>query len=531
MPALKGLRLVDQAGRIVRNGVDAPGLSLQGTLPLLERDGIRAQLSAFLGRPLYTDDLPRIAKTISDWYRAHDLPVVNVAFPEQDLAGGTLQAVVTVYRLGQVEVSGNKWFSSKLLTGEMRLRTGQPMDFGLLSEDLNRLNRNPFRDVDAVLQRSGSPGHTDLALRVRDRLPLRLYAGYDNDGLPVTGRDRYSVGLNWGNAFGLDQQFSYQFITSPDLWHSRNRGPGLSDKPRFNAHSFNYSAPLPWGDDVQLFGSYVELVPDLGPDLGQVGRSTQLSLRYDRYLPPWHALSQQISAGFDFKRSNNNLAFGGTQVFDSTTNVEQFLLLYNATLHDAYGQTAIDNQLVFSPGGLSRDNRSSVFVNSGTPGANATYVYDNLQLTRVTYLPYRLTAVIRLQAQLASTELLPSEQLGAGGEDSVRGYDPRSASGTQGVLASFELRSPAYHPLRALGNTSLPDRLQGLLFIDTGYVAYRHAQQGQPCSTRLGSVGLGLRYALDRYLDLRFDYGWQLSAAPGAGGRDSLAHLSLTLSY
>jgi hemolysin activation/secretion protein len=45
---------------------------------------------------------------------------------------------------------------------------------------------------------------------------------------------------------------------------------------------------------------------------------------------------------------------------------------------------------------------------------------SNLQLSRLTYLPWQMSAVLRLTAQIASAELLPSEQLGAGGSDSVR---------------------------------------------------------------------------------------------------------------
>jgi hypothetical protein len=36
---------------------------------------------------------------------------------------------------------------------------------------------------------------------------------------------------------------------------------------------------------------------------------------------------------------------------------------------------------------------------------------------------------------------------------------------------------------------------------------------------------------IGRYLDLRFDYGWQLTKAPGATHTGNLADLSVTLAY
>ncbi|MEI9992029.1 MAG: ShlB/FhaC/HecB family hemolysin secretion/activation protein [Rhizomicrobium sp.] len=531
LDSLLGLRFVDKLAKVVRNGVKVSGVEVDGGLPLLNRDEIKTQLSAFLGRPLYTDDLPRISEAVVKWYRAHDLPVVDVGFPEQDISTGTVQAVVTVYRLGQVHVQGNEWFSTPLLTGEMRLEPGDRIDFQTLRIDLNRLNRNPFRRVSAVLERSATTGATDLALKVDDRLPFRVYASFDNDGLPVTNRERYGAGINWGNVFGLDQQISYQFLTSPDLFRSRDRGPGHSDKPRFTAHSLDYLAPLPWGDDIEAFGSYVELVPDLGQNFDQVGHSLQLSVRYVGIAPPWDGLSQTLKFGFDYKRSDNNIAFGGTQIFANTTNIEQFLLIYDGTLPDAHGQTAIENQVVYSPGGLSNGNSTAVFAASGTAGAKANYLYDNIEITRVTYLPYQFSSVVRVEGQIADAELLPSEQLGAGGNDSVRGYDPRTVDGSQGALFSAELHGPAFHPLKSIFDTDVQDQAQGLVFYDMGFVAYRNAQQNLPKSATLQSAGLGLRYGIDRFVDLRADYGWQLQAPPGGKSGGSLLNLSVTLAY
>jgi hemolysin activation/secretion protein len=133
-----------------------------------------------------------------------------------------------------------------------------------------------------------------------------------------------------------------------------------------------------------------------------------------------------------------------------------------------------------------------------------------------------------LDGQLASGELLPSEKIGAGGTDSVRGYNPRSANGSQGVLVSFELRSPSYSPLRKLG-LGADDTGQLLVFYDSGFASDVHQQTGQAKSGSLQSVGFGLRYGIDRFVDVRFDYGWQLSRPPGATQVGNLADISVTL--
>jgi len=531
LPELIGLELLADPKDVVRNGVKLYGVKVDPALTALDATNFRNRLAQFLGRPLYARDMNAISQSIVAWSRAHGFPLVTVAFPEQDISTGTVQVVVTVYRLGQVKVAGNYWFSDGAFTDEMQLSPGDPFDFNVLQSDLDRMDSNPFRSVNAVLERSTVPGTTDLALHVQDRLPVRVYVSYDNDGQPTTGRDRYSVGLNWGNAFDLDQQLSYQFLTTPDLWQRRDRGAGHSDDPRLEAHSGTYLVPLPWGDTVTLFGTYEQQVPDVGANFDQVGHSLQASFRYDKFLPTIRLFSQRIHFGFDYKRTNNDLAFGGTQVNNSSTNVEQFLLIYDATRQDSYGQTVIENQFIYSPGGLSNGNTTALFVASGVKGARANYEYDNLQITRVTSLPWKFSSVLRLSGQIASTELLPSEQIGAGGTDSVRGYNPRAVNGTQGVLASIELHSPSYGPLHQLVSSGIEDTGQLLVFYDSGFVSDIHAQEGQPKHASLQSVGFGLRYDIARYLDIRLDDGWQLTPAPGNAHNGNLLNLSVTLAY
>jgi hemolysin activation/secretion protein len=528
--SLRAIRFVSSASDVVTSGSTGRGILIQD-LPFLDTPEIRIQLRPFLGQPLTGAQLSQISAIVVGWYRRHNHPLVDVAFPEQDLSTGVLQAVVTEFRVGRVRVAGNRWFNAGLVIQELGLGGGDTVDFNRLNNGLNTINRNPFRSVGITLQKSAEPGATDIALNVQDRFPLRLYTTTDNTGVPVTGRDRYAIGLNWGNVFGWDHQLSYQFITSPDLWRTRDRGPGLSNAPRFTGHSFTYRAPLPWGDVIDVFGAYVAQVPDLGPDFGQVGHSLQFGGRYT--MPLWSkgAFTQQLQLGFDYKRADSNLAFGGASVFSSATNVEQFLAVYDGTLTDRYGQTALENTLTYSPGGFSQGNSTAVFQASGVTGARANYVYDNVQLTRVTALPWKASAVLRLTGQFASTELLPSEQLGAGGLDSVRGYDERAASGSDGYLASFELRSPPLSPLRHL--IGVEDQGQLLAFFDYGNVSYKNVQSASaPRTTELQSTGVGLRYGIGRYLDVRFDYGWQLKRLPAAGTHlGNLATVSVTLGY
>jgi hemolysin activation/secretion protein len=472
-----------------------------------------------------------ISQIIVTWYREHNHPMVDVIFPEQDISTGTLQVVVMEFRIGQVKVEGNRWFSDDKILSGVREEPGDVIVYDKLQEDLAWVNQNPFRSVDGVFEKGQEAGTTNLDLKTQDQFPVRVYAGYDNTGTPIVGRSRWNLGANWGDAFWDNQLLSYQFTTSDDFWV--NHGEFLNDPndASFYAHSIDDVIPLPWHDKIDIFGTYTREKPQLTEDFNQVGHSGQASFRYIHTLPTLSWLGQEAQFGYDYKTTNNNLEFGGASVYTSSTDVNQFLLIYKGEENDLLGQTAFTNNFVYSPGGLTAGNNTAAFRQSGISASHADYLYDNITVTRTTPLFWSTSAVTRLTGQLSNGNLLPSEELGAGGENSVRGYNEWAAAGSQGMLFSQELRSPSFNVSKDLFAEDMGDQTQFLAFWDFGGVGDNVTQPNQPSSTQLSSVGLGLRYALGNHVSATADYGWQLIKPPNAANLGSLAHVAITVGY
>jgi hemolysin activation/secretion protein len=512
LPALKGIVFMPNTAALQKAGVPASSAGNSGVvasgLPLLADPGFTRKLRPFLGRPVTLADLRKIALLTQKWYRAHGRPFVSVTVPPQNISTGVVQVVVTEYRVDRVLVKGNRWFSSNLLRAESGLAPGQTLTLPGVEQDLNWLNANPFRTVNTVFQPGTEPGATDVVLETQDRLPVRIYSSFDNAGVPSLGLGEWSVGATWGDAFGLDQQLSYQFTRSTS--------------GRYDAHALSWTAPLPWRDKLLVFGSYEQEAPDLGLGFGENGYSGEASFRYVHTLPWLSWLTEDVQIGYDFKTTNNNLEFGGLRVFANQVAVDQFPLIYEAAFTDPLGQTMFENQLVISPGGFTSTNTTVAFQ-AALPGSRADYVYDRIGLTRVTRLPARFTWVGRVIGQIADRNLMYSEQLGAGGPDSVRGYYTDTALGSEGVLVSQEIRLPALNLSRWMGrNSKTENEVQPGLFWDYGDVSQVEAVPNQVNHANLSSVGLDLHLALGRYLNLTFDIGWQLHRAPGFNNRSAL---------
>jgi hemolysin activation/secretion protein len=528
---LVGLVLVDSPAKIRTEGARATGIDTGDTTDgLLADPALAARLTPFLDKPASLDALNEIARQIVLFYRANNHPLVDVTVPQQKVSDGTVQILVTEFRAGTVTAAGNEWFSSKQLLSAIEVDPGDPIDNARLIRDVEWLNLNPFRQSDIVYRHGTAPGTTDILLQTEDRLPLRVYAGYDNSGNVATGHDRWRVGFNWGDAFWADQQLSYQLTTSDNFWHGRETIDGVHQDPNFVSHSLTWTVPLPWRDRIEIFGVYQESVPGL-TDFTAQGISGQASIRYIPTLGVLGTATQDLQFGYDFKVSNNNLEFGGVSLNKGgvETDIHQFVATYALTVPDALGSTSASGTLNWSPGNLSAGNSNAAFSASSS-FARANYVYGLIELSRVTSLPEDLSLVARVRGQLASTSLLPSEQLGLGGASFLRGYDEYIASGDKGVLLSLELRSPVWKLAGA-------DGLQLLTFFDYGSVHDQHTPidpaTNLPGSrgTELASTGLGLRYSLDRYVDLRLDYGFQLRNQPGTDVHSQFGHVSVTFSY
>jgi hemolysin activation/secretion protein len=490
-------------------------------LPVLD-EAFLQKFAADLDKPLTFGRLAEIRRAVVEHYRAAGKPLVEVYVPEQDVSSGVVRIDIAEFKLGRVQARGNNYFSSRLLEREMPLEPGGPILQSAVSSGLAVLNANPYRRVDVVYAPGEAANTTDVVLQTEDRLPLRVNAGYDNEGVPDLGRDRFFAGVGYGNLFGLDQQIAYQFTASNDFFSGNPEIEGRPNRARFMAHALSYTAPLPWLDSIELFGVYAQSTPRLPDTFGQTGISAQLSFRYDMRLPTINDATQLLQIGYDFKRSNNDLEFGGAQVFNSNTHIHQFVLLYDISKPTEAGSAHAAATLVASPGGLDGNNNAAAF-NTARQGATPRYVYLQLTASRATALGGGFTLITNGTFQWTPNTLLPSEEIGLGGESSVRGYDPYVVLGDRGWNIQTEVRTPAL----PLGTSNAA--LQPFVFFDAGRVWTTIDQPAENNPGVLAGVGAGVRVQWSRFLDLRCIYGAPLRAPVPNGSKAPMVLLYVSI--
>ncbi|NDE17561.1 ShlB/FhaC/HecB family hemolysin secretion/activation protein, partial [bacterium] len=462
---LEGIAFLGTPGEVSAAGM-ASVRGITSTVPGLDAAAAKEIAGKYLGGQVRMKDLLEICRQVTAYFQDKNQPVVTAMIPEQEVRGGVVQILVVRGKLGKVKVQGNRYFKTENIQNTVRLRDGEDIDVGTLTDDVNWLNSNPFRQVTPSLAPSDAPGKTDVVLEVKDRFPFRPFVAYDNFGIQSLGYDRYSTGFTFMDVWtGLDQQVNYQYLTSG----------GFNN---LIANSGAYSLALPWQHNLAIFGSYSKSNPtDVGP-LDQSGYYWQASGRYTIPLPTLSLVENldyrhQIYFGYDFKAANSDIFFSGQNLTPTTGGlvglyqISQFSLGYSLTMSDIIGSTGFETVMYGSPGGMSSNNDNTSFQNINA-GAKAQYVYGKFSLNRMFRLPGDAAVVLSGQIQQTSQDLMPSESFGIGGYDTVRGYDQRAANGDNGYLGNVELRSPPVSFWQICGADEALDRLVLLGFFDWG---------------------------------------------------------------
>ncbi len=488
-----------QADRQVADGVD-----LSRTAQL-DRAAARAALSRFIGRPLSRKLIAEIETEVARQFRVVHRPFISLATPEQEITGGALQIVVTEFRAGQVGVRGAGGRAAASIRGRVRLNTGETIDSSALTEDLDWLNRNPFRDASALFAPASTAGETDLTIAVNQRPQIRSYAGWTNTGSQSTGRDRFYIGTVAALPGLTDAYASYQLTGSSDFW--KGGGTVLRNQPRYLAQGARMYVPTFARQNLEFTFSDALTNQQVNADFSVRQRTTEATLGYRSALSEvgLPAGTGEILFAIEGKRQHRQVFFGRDRVLNLSGNIWQGLVGWSKGWQGNGTQTSAALNVHASPGGIS-DGSSAARLAALSNGriSSDRYAYVDLDISGATRLSDNLSVTTQLSAQYSGTVLPLAAQIGLGGDGLVRGYTPDDGSFDAGVLSRTELRLAAFPVLRRTGQ--LRDQLSSFVFLDAGYGRDRALKT----SSSLASAGIGADYSIGRHFSAGLNSAWAL---------------------
>ncbi|MDE3045428.1 MAG: ShlB/FhaC/HecB family hemolysin secretion/activation protein [Verrucomicrobiota bacterium] len=473
-------------------GIATANVALIAAHPEFERDLYRT----FIGKPLTDRSITQLKQMIGDFYAAHHQPFVVVSVPRQEVTQGVLQVIVDEARLGEVRCKGNEYYTSQDLLRYLQIKPGEPVITKRVVEDVAFMNQNPFRHTDVLYTPGVKPGTTDIELITEDRWPYRIYAGSDNTGTISTERNRVFMGFNFGKTIIRDSEMSFQYTQSPNI-------------NRFYALTGLFRIPCPWHHTLQGYGGYTKVHPNTETvNLTQQGVSWQVDLRYRIPLSADPELLQEVILGYDFKETQNNTWLSSTKIFHGTADINQIMLGYELGSRNRYRKITLNMELYCNPGSITTHNINSSY-NLLRYESSCQYAYFKLNHSFMQEVKGGVFFLYNLSGQVASTNLLPSEQFTMTGYNAVRGFEERILNLDNAALLNLTMELPHFSPAYLMGFRRYDD-FYIHIFADMAMGGNHQPMPGEHRFYSLGSVGPGARYQFGKAITARFDYGVQL---------------------
>jgi hemolysin activation/secretion protein len=458
---------------------------------------IDATLAPYQGASVTFARLEEAIAALKSKYREAGIDAVNIVLPQQDISNGIIKISVTEARLGKVEVMGNKYFSSDNIVRALpALVPGETPNMDDVAAEVRMSNDNPSKQIQVTLRQGATADSADALVRVSDENPMQFAVIFDNTGTSDSGRDRLGLAIHDANVFGVDHVLSAQFQTSPNKLHD------------VDIIGANYVIPLySRNETLDLSAGYSNvnsgLVTTTAGAYGITGKGTTFGARLTQYLARSEIWNQRVFASLDWRAYKNDVTLGDSGdslVPDVTTHPLGLGYAVNYTTSKLEGEAGFTYEHNI-PGG-SNGSSDDFRLPGGRLNATASYqlLIYNADISSDIYQGWRLHAA--LDGQATSDALVAPEQFGAGGIDSVRGFDERAATDDRGERITLEGITPDFGA--RLINDSW--QLRGVLFYDAAKLARVDPLPGEKSRLFISSRGFGARIAYSRQASLRLDF-------------------------
>jgi hemolysin activation/secretion protein len=415
---------------------------------LLPEAEVQATLRSWLGRPVNFDDLQKACDAVMDLYRKGGY-TVQAILPPQKIANGVVKILVTEARLSSVVVdtpNGPTRFSKDRAAEYITYANpiGQPLNTRAVERALLILNETPGVIVASQLEPGDKDGDTALRLQLTQPQWYQGKVEANNYGSRTTGANQGVIVLNGINPLGIGDQVSvngiysegsqyiqgaYSLPVSPDGLRLGVSGTYLNYK---NVSNYAQSASAGYGD------AWTGGLSLAYPLVREQGTNVNINANYDvkSYMNK-NLLTMQTMSSYNINNAtlgmsgNHYDSFGGGGVSAGSVALVYGYLDIMATSLQGYGQYTPANFTKFTFSG----NRTQQLSENGE-----TSVY------------------VGVTGQFSSVNLNSAEQIYMGGPYAVRAYPVAQSGGSQGGIATAELRH------------QFQERITGTIFYDLGLV-------------------------------------------------------------
>ncbi|EGJ29697.1 MULTISPECIES: ShlB/FhaC/HecB family hemolysin secretion/activation protein [Moorena] len=440
----------------------------------------------FLNQPI---SLPRLFKLRSEITKLYDQEgYVNSGayIPPQELEDGVVTVEIIEGELEDIIVKGLSRLNPNYIKSRLAIATKKPLNVRRLLNGLQMLRLDPLiANISAELSAGVEPGESLLEVTVTEADTFSTQIVIDNGRSPSVGSFRRRPQIREGNLLGLGDALEFNY-TNTDGSDTFDVSYTLPINPR------NGTLRLAYGTTA----SEVIEPPFDRIDIDSESRFYEITLRQPVFQTP----TEEVAIGITGSRQesetsilNRPFALSAGADDEGRTRINAIRLFQEWTKRSEQQVLAARSQLSI---GISSGDTT---INRGGPDSNFFAWRGQGQWVRL--LAPNTILLIRGDVQLADRGLVPLEQIGIGGLQSVRGYRQDLILSDNGAFISAELRLPI------IQNPDSGTLVQLTPFLDFGTGWNRDDDIDD---NTIASLGLGLRWQQGDLLEANIGWGLQL---------------------
>lgn len=454
---------------------------------------IDAVTKDFIGQQISFSQLLQARAAITKLYVDNGYLTTGAFIPKQTIgADGLVKVQVLEGQLEDVRVSGTQKLHPGYVRRRLAIAAEQPLNVNKVLEGLRVLQLDPrLSSISADLQTGIKPGTSLLDVKVTEADPFSVTLTLDNGRSPSVGSVRRKITLDHNNLTGRGDELEFSFSNT-----NGSNGLDVSYTTPINPH--NGTVRFAYG---RTRSNVIE-DPFEALDIRANSQYYEATLRQ----PIKQTSSEELALGLTISRQESRTALGFEDIGpfplspgannDGETKVTALRFFQEWSKRSSQQVLAARSQ--FSVGtswfGATLDEDSAT---AGGPDSRFFSWRGQAQWVRL--LAPETLMLIKGDMQLGDQQLLPLEQFGIGGQNSVRGYRQDAILTDSGFLLSGEVRLPVLRIPKINGV------LQAVPFIDVG--RGWNFGDNQPDKQTLAGTGIGLLWRQGNNFSARFDWG------------------------
>ena len=389
----------------------------------------------YKNRTLVTEDLERLRLALTLLYLNRGYLTSGAIIPDQEVQAGVVGVHIIEGRLTNINVEGNRWFSTSYIHDRVELGSETPVRLEPLQDQLQILQQDRrIERINAELRPGDEPGQSLLNVRVQDKQPFHAIMEVNNYQTPLVGEIKGVGTLVDDNLTGHGDPLSLSYGQSSGAF------------PIVDA-----SYALPMNRYGTTFSPYYrrydfKLIED---PFGPLGLKTNteiigMSLRQPIYRSVTDEVALSIigehlfTQTFIFKDVPFDI-FPGFQNGVATVSALRFAQDWTHRTID----TVLALRSRFSVG--LNVLGATINPNSDTPdGQFFSWLGQAQAIQQFGEKLFGMQLLERMDLQLTNSPLFPLEQVALGGRYTVRGYREVTTLRDNVFLASIESRFPLW---------------------------------------------------------------------------------------